>query len=235
MHLSIIIPTYNEEDNISKLIHHLQKSIHKNVEIIVSDGGSTDGTKNIVETLGVKFYTSPQKGRAHQLNFGASKSVGDVFYFLHADTLPPTSFVKDIQEALDEGYSIGCYRFQFDSDKTLLKVNAYFTRFDRLMCRGGDQSLFITKDLFTALNGYCENHKIMEDYDIIIRARKTEKFKIIPKNVIVSARKYDYNSYFKVNIANLIAFSMYFAKVKHDTILNIYRKLLNHPKKEIKY
>lgn len=235
MFLSIIIPTYNESKQIQILITALQKSIHKNTEIIVCDGGSTDDTESIVSKLGVAFYTSPIKGRSHQLNYGASKSKGDILYFVHADTLPPQTYFEDIEQALSEGFPVGCYRFRFDSDKTMLKFNAYCTRFDRLMCRGGDQSLFITKTLFKKLGGYCENHKVMEDYDIIVRARKTEKFKIIPKDVIVSARKYDYNSYLKVNIANLLAFGMYYAKMDHERIIRVYRKLLNHPKNEMKY
>ncbi len=235
MLLSIIIPTYNEAENIQKLIRQLQKSIHKNIEIIVCDGGSTDNTEEQVSVLDVAFYTSPNKGRAQQLNYGASKSKGNVLYFVHADTLPPISYFEDIKNAIDEGFSIGCYRFKFDSNKVILKFNAYCTRFDRLMCRGGDQSLFITRGLFTQLQGYCEHHKIMEDYDIIVRAKKIEKFKIIPKNVTVSARKYDYNSYLKVNIANLLVFTMYYAKIDQDRIIRVYKKLLNHPKSEMKY
>lgn len=235
MFLSVVIPTYNESENIQRLIKHLQISNHKNMEIIVCDGGSTDDTKIKVEELGVPFYTSPKKGRATQLNYGSSKSIGNILYFVHADTLPPITYFEDIEEAIEEGYPIGCYRFQFDSKKMMLKFNAYCTRFDRLMCRGGDQSLFITRDLFDQLNGYCEQHKVMEDYDIIIRARKTEAFKIIPKNAIVSARKYKYNSYFKVNFANLLAFAMYYGKVDHDKIIAVYKKLLNHPKNEMKY
>lgn len=235
MFLSIIIPTYNESENIQRLVLQLQKSIHENYEIIVCDGGSTDDTESKAQELGVQFYTSQKKGRAQQLNFGASKSKGNILYFVHADTLPPQSYFEDIEKAIAEGFKIGCYRFQFDSDRRMLKFNAYCTRFDRLMCRGGDQSLFITRDLFDKLNGYCEQHKVMEDYDIIVRARQTEAFKIIPKNVIVSARKYDYNSYLKVNIANLLVFMMYYAKADHDRIINVYKKLLNHPKNEMKY
>jgi uncharacterized UBP type Zn finger protein len=103
------------------------------------------------------------------------------------------------------------------------------------MCRGGDQSLFVTRELFEELDGYCENHKVMEDYDIILRARKKHAFKIMPKDVIVSARKYDYNSYLKVNYANFVAFMMFYAKVDHDKIIKFYRKTLNHEKNELKY
>nr|MBC7612767.1 TIGR04283 family arsenosugar biosynthesis glycosyltransferase [Pseudopedobacter sp.] len=235
MFISIIIPTYNEIEHISALLNHLQKVSHDQIEILVSDGGSTDGTLEEVLKSNIKIIKSPEKGRAKQLNFAARYAKGNILYFIHADTIPPLTFEMDIQEAINEGYPVGCYRFKFDSNKSILKVNAYFTRFDRLMCRGGDQSLFITRELFEELDGYCEEHKVMEDYDIIIRARKKNKFKIIPKNVIVSARKYDYNSYLKVNIANLAAFMMYYTNVDHDKILKFYRKMLNHEKKALKY
>ena len=235
MFISIIIPTYNEAEHIGKLVLHLKKNNSKNYEILVVDAGSLDGTQKIATNLGVQLPESPAKGRSKQMNFAAKQAKGDILYFVHADTLPPLSFFEDIKQSVAQGFHIGCYRFKFDSDKTMLKLNSYLTRFDRLMCRGGDQSLFITKTLFDELHGYCEQHQVMEDYDIIIRARKKYPFKIIPKNVLVSARKYDYNSYLKVNIANLTAFLMFYAKVDHDRIIKVYKKLLNHKKSELRY
>ncbi|OAQ41554.1 hypothetical protein A5893_00100 [Pedobacter psychrophilus] len=235
MFLSIIIPTYNESENISELLLLLQEISRNDIEIIVVDGGSTDGTQKLIENHEAILLSSKEKGRAKQMNFAAKKAKGNVLYFVHADTLPPKSFYEDIKLSIAEGFPMGCYRFKFNSDKKLLKLNSYFTRFDRLMCRGGDQSLFITRELFDDLGGYCENHKVMEDYDIILRARKKHPFKIIPKDVIVSARKYDYNSYLKVNYANFVAFMMFYAKVDHDKIIKFYKKTLNHEKNELKY
>lgn len=235
MFLSIIIPTFNEIENINQLLLHLQEISHIDIEIIVVDGGSTDGTQKRVEKHEAILLNSKEKGRAKQMNLAAKKAKGDVLYFVHADTLPPKTFYEDIKASIKEGFPIGCYRFKFNSDKRILKLNAYLTRFDRLMCRGGDQSLFITRELFDDLGGYCENHKVMEDYDIILRARKTYPFKIIPKDVIVSARKYDYNSYLKVNYANFIVFMMFFAKVDHDKIIKFYKKTLDHKKNKLKY
>jgi len=235
MFLSIIIPTFNENENIRKLLLHLQEVSHYDTEIIVVDGGSLDGTQIIVEEYAAKLINSKEKGRAKQMNLAAKKAKGDVLYFVHADTLPPKTFYEDIKVSIKESFPIGCYRFKFNSDKRILKLNAYFTRFDRLMCRGGDQSLFITRELFDDLGGYSENHKVMEDYDIILRARKKYPFKIIPKDIIVSARKYDYNSYLKVNYANFVAFMMFYAKVDHDKIIKFYRRTLNHEKNELKY
>jgi rSAM/selenodomain-associated transferase 2 len=235
MLLTVIIPTYNEIKQISLLLNHLKNANQNNLEIIVCDGGSTDGTQEVVEKSGIKLLHSPLKGRAKQMNYASQQSNGEVLYFVHADTIPPISFIDDILTSIKEGFPIGCYRFKFNSNKKILKVNSYFTRFDRLMCRGGDQSLYITKSVFEELNGYCKNHKIMEDYDIIIRARKKYSFKIIPKDVIVSARKYDQNSYLKVNITNFLVFMMYYAKVDQDKIIRFYRAMLNHKKSKLKY
>ena len=235
MFLSIIIPTYNESENIANLLAKLQQTSHESIEVIVCDGQSTDNTLALVEEFGFTAIVAKETGRAKQLNYGAQYAKGDVLYFVHADTLPPKSYYQDIKKAVEEGYQIGCFRFKFNSNKRILKFNAFMTRFDRLMFRGGDQSLFITKNLFEELNGYCENHKVMEDYDIIIRARKKNSFKIIPKDVLVSARKYDYNSYFKVNFANLVAFMMFYAKVDHDKIIKFYKGLLDHKKSKLRY
>jgi len=225
--ISIIIPVYNEAANIGILLERLQKATtHIPHEILVVDGGSMDDTQRIAAQAGATVLQSPQRGRMHQMNYGAMQASGDLLYFVHADTLPPSSFVNDIKQALNEGYPIGCYRFEFNSDRKILKLNAWFTRFDKMWCRGGDQTLFVTRQLFDELNGYCPEHKIMEEYDFIRRARETHPFKIMPKAVLVSARKYENNGYLKVQIANLVVFNMYRFGASQDRMVQFYRKML---------
>lgn len=231
MTISIIIPTYNEQENISELITHLQQNAgNQQIEIIVVDGDSCDDTLKKAQSCGVTCIVSEKKGRAAQMNTGAKNASGKILYFVHADAIPPTTYVPDILSAIDQGYESGCYRFRFDSDHPLLKINAFMTRFDRIMCRGGDQTLFITSTLFEKLNGYKNDFIIMEDYDLIERIQDSSSFKIIPKNVIVSSRKYHNNGYFKVQIANFIVFMMYFLNCSQETMLHTYKQLLHHPK-----
>ena len=68
----------------------------------------------------------------------------------------------------------------------------------------------------------------MEDFDIIVRIRKVARFAIIPKDVLVSARKYDTNSWLRVQLANLTAFSLFFLKVPPTRIARTYKALLNY-------
>lgn len=229
MIVSIIIPTYNEAANMEAIIPYLfsiqQKSV---VEIIVSDAGSTDNTVEIAKKNGVVTLISPVKGRAGQMNYATQFATGNILYFVHADSRPPLSFYTDIEAALAKGYNCGCYRSQFDSKSILLKVNAFFTRFNVLFCRGGDQTIFVTKELFESVGAYKNEMLIMEDYDFLERIRKHGKFKLFNKATVFSARKYDENSWLKVQKANLAIVRMYKKGSSQKDMLDTYKRMLNY-------
>lgn len=229
MKLSIIIPTFNEAANIAGLVKDLfSYAGNREIEVLVSDGGSKDETLEIAAQAGATVLISPKPGRAAQMNYASRFAHGDVLYFVHADVGIHPDYFKDIENAVSEGFEAGCYRFRFDSDRAILKINSYCTRFNRLMCRGGDQTLFVTRKLFDQLNGFNEYYTIMEDYDIIIRIWKIARFKIIPKEVVVSARKYENNSWLRVQIANLTAFTMFYLKKEPKSIALKYKSMLDY-------
>lgn len=225
--ISIIIPTLNESANILKLITQLQMEKSGYIkEIIVVDGGSKDNTLTIANNLGAKAIVSPLKGRASQMNYGAAISTGDIFYFVHADTLPPIGFSEDILKSIQKGNYIGRFCTRFSSNNLLLKFNAFFTRFDLFVCYGGDQTLFITKELFGSLNGFDESLKIMEDYDIVKRAKKKSSYGIVLKDVLISARKYEKNNWWKVQKANFTIVQMYKKGASQEEMVEKYKKML---------
>jgi len=229
MNISIIIPTYNEAENIGRLINYLQQhSTGTPTEIIVTDGGSSDATIAIARQAGANAVLSPQKGRAGQMNYGATLTTGDVLYFIHADTFPPTSFVTDITEAIQAGYGLGRYYSKYDTKKWVLKINELFTRFDFFIGYGGDQTLFITGALFNEINGFDSTMKIMEDFDITTRAKLKAKYKIIPKAALISARKYDKNSWWKVLMANREIVKMYKQGASQNAMAMRYKAVLNY-------
>ncbi len=162
------------------------------------------------------------------MNAGAKIARGEFPYFVHADTWPLASFVEDIKTNISKGYLAGCYRYRFDSNDFLLKVNSWFTRFNGLFSGGGDQTLFIKKTFFEDLNGFDEAYTIMEDFDLVRRIREKTEFRIIPKSIKVSARKYENNSWIRVQLANLAVFIYFLSNKQPSKIKNLYCRLLNH-------
>lgn len=229
MKISIIIPAYREENAIGRLVQHLEKSGGGYFsEIIVSDGQSDDATVEAAKKNGALAVTAPQKGRAAQMNYGASLATGDIFYFVHADVLPPESFATDILHAVEKGYDLGRCITKFDSKKWYLRINAFFTRFDLFICYGGDQTLFITRRLFEETGGFNSELRIMEDYEFTKRARQKGKYKIFKKGALISARKYDTNSWWRVQMANRKIVSMYKKGATQQEMVEMYRKMLNY-------
>lgn len=231
MKISIIIPTYNEAENIESLISYLLRIEQKaNIEIIIADGGSTDNTIDLAQKCGATTLQSAVKGRAGQMNYGVGFATGDVLYFIHADSKPPLTYFNDIENAISKGYNCGCYRSQFDSNNFMLKINAFFTRLNVLFCRGGDQTIFVTKELFEKVGPYKNEMLIMEDYDFLARIRKQGRFILFNKATIFSARKYDENSWLRVQKANLKIVRMYKNGKSQEEMLATYKRMLNYRK-----
>ena len=165
--ISIIIPVLNEAETIKRLITYLitNASEKKNIEIIVVDGGSTDGTRQLVQAIdagdnGMLKLISSEKGRAKQMNKGAKASSGSVLYFLHADSFPPQNYDAFILSEIKKGNPAGCFRMQFDSNHWWLRLAGWLTKFNWRACRGGDQSQFITRQLFNEIGVYADTYNI---------------------------------------------------------------------------
>ena len=193
--ISIVIPTLNEENCIDKLLSHLKKNSYdyKNLEIIVVDGGSEDGTKTKVASQEDVTLLFSEKGRSTQMNYGSRYATAPILYFLHADTLPPMHFDKFILNAVETGHESGCFRIKFDHAHWWLWLASFLTRLPWKICRGGDQSLFVTKSLFEKIGRFDDSYAIFEDMDIIRKLYKNSNFKIIPKQVLTSSRRYHQN------------------------------------------
>ena len=226
--ISVIIPTYNEEAQIKATIQKLWQYDENNLikEIIVADGGSTDKTITIAQKEGVKIVISPKKGRAAQMNYGASFATGEILYFLHADTIPPRNFTRDIANAMAQGFCAGCFMLSFDYNHWFLKANCWFTRFDIDAIRFGDQSLFVTKDAFLKAGSFCEKHMVLEDQHLIKRLKKLVAFTIIKRPVITSSRKYLEKGIYKTQGIFFIIYFMYRLGYSQQKLVSTYKKLI---------
>ncbi|WP_412986610.1 TIGR04283 family arsenosugar biosynthesis glycosyltransferase [Pontimicrobium sp. IMCC45349] len=194
--ISIIIPVLNEEATITKLLLHLKThAITKSViEVIIVDGGSTDHTIKLAKKGGATVL-STTKGRAKQMNHGVKYAKGDILYFLHADSLPPLGFDESI---LNQTKKAGCFKMKFNSNHWWLKLAGWLTQFNWRASRGGDQSLFVSKDIFNQLGGYDEAFTIYEDIDFINKLYKINEFTVIKRWITTSARRYNKNGIWKL-------------------------------------
>lgn len=229
LRISVIIPVLNEVSNVNDLIPFLLQYGGDFIEdLIVVDGGSTDNTCQVAVNLGAQVINSDIRSRAVQLNLGALHARGNVLFFVHADARPTKSFAEDIQIARIKGYKAGCFRYRFDSDARLLKVNSWFTRFNGFFSGGGDQTLFITRDFFDTLEGYDNEYCFMEDFELVRRIKRKTNFCIIPKSITVSARKYQNNSWLRVQLANLSVFMLFHFGMAPDKLKKMYSTFLHH-------
>jgi len=195
LNLSIIIPVYNEATQIEELLFHLLKMMKnpQQSEILLVDGGSNDKTAEIVSKIErVRLITS-EKGRGRQMNVGAKQASGEILYFLHADSFPPKDFDVLIQSKIELENRAGCFRMNFNSTHPWLKLAGWFTQFNVKFFRGGDQSLFIDKNLFFDIGGYVEEYPIFEDFTFIRELYKRNEFCVIKKPIISSSRRYKKN------------------------------------------
>jgi len=190
--VSIIIPAFNEEKQLPVLLKHLEAVSSGYVsEIIVVDGGSSDKTAEISKNHPKVFYVSSEKGRSVQMNTGAKLAQGEVLYFLHADSLPPQNFDSLIVNKLQKGKKAGCFQMKFDKNHWWLNLMGQFTKVNHITCRGGDQSLFVEKSLFSEIGGFNESYKVYEDNEIIRRLYKKKQFTVIKSWITTSARLYE--------------------------------------------
>ena len=229
MSLSIIIPTLNEEENIGRLLQNLRENTTNNTEIIIVDGGSIDNTLFcITNQVNLKIINIKEASRAKQMNLGAKLAENEVLLFLHADVLPPSSFQNDIMESIAAKNDSGWFSYKFKPSKSLLKINEYFTGKDGVFAGGGDQCLFIKKSVFESLGGFNEDYVIMEDFELIKRLKKQNfQYQIIQSKATVSSRKYEKNSWLRVNLVNLLAFLMFLSKQNPQKIKTFYAKALS--------
>jgi rSAM/selenodomain-associated transferase 2 len=230
MLLSIIIPVYNEKENLMKRLSFLcEQANNYPLEIIIANSPETnDETPKVcMQYDKVTFLNCNKKGRASQMNLAANKAKGKILLFLHADVCLPQDFYSQIIFSIKEGFQFGFFAYQFDKKSTFLDFNSKFTTKDGLFAGGGDQCHFFTKETFIKLDGYNENFCIMEDFEMMDRIRKQEiSFKIIRSKATVSARKYENNSWLKVNLINGFVFLKYKLGFSPPSLRKTYKSLL---------
>ena len=189
MKVSIIVPTLNEELVLEKTLTQFQQlSPH---ELIVSDGGSDDDTRNIAGRFSHRVITG-SAGRALQMNDGADEATGDILLFLHADSrIEPESYRKMQQCMQNPKWIGGAFTLCIESGKWSLKLIALLAniRSKYFGLAYGDQGFFVRKEVFKDMNGFSPL-PICEDLDFYHRLRKKGPVILLKEKAHTSPRRW---------------------------------------------
>ncbi|MCY3714492.1 MAG: TIGR04283 family arsenosugar biosynthesis glycosyltransferase [Gemmatimonadetes bacterium] len=164
------------------------------LEIIVVDGGSDDGTPEIVRSRpGARLIESGIRGRAIQMNAGAAASSGDVLLFLHADTRLPAGWRELVAESIcGRGKAGGRFRFDIAHAKRIYRWITRGTNFRSrfLGITYGDQAIYTTREAFEAVGGY-PGIPVFEDSRFADLLKKNGGLDWIDEAVLTSARRWE--------------------------------------------
>ena len=162
--ISVVVPVLDEAATLARALHPLQSERGRDVEVIVVDGGSRDGTPRTAHPLSDRVLDAP-RGRARQMNAGAGAARGRVLLFLHADTRLPSGWVAMVRDALDtRGREWGRFDVRLDGAHPMLRVveRAVNLRSRLSGIATGDQAIFVTRAAFETVGGF-PDIALMED------------------------------------------------------------------------
>jgi rSAM/selenodomain-associated transferase 2 len=189
--VSVVIPTVDEASRLQALIEALRREPEL-AEIIVADGGSTDGTKELAARLGTKLIESA-RGRGQQLRAGAAQARGEILLFLHADSVFPAGGLRALCAALDRDPRApgGNFRVIFDGGSGFargLTVAYPWLRWFTLYY--GDSGIFARRAVYDAIGGI-KPIPIMEDYDFVRRLERAgPTCRVDDPPLVTSSRKF---------------------------------------------
>ncbi len=219
--ISVIIPTLNEVECVGSALASVRAG--SNVEIIVADGGSGDGTASLARSRGAKVVVS-RRGRAKQLNAGAAVAAGEALLFLHADTRLPEGFDAHVRRALARpGVVGGAFELRIDSElNSLRRIEKLANwRSRRLGTPFGDQGLFVRADVFRRMGGF-PDVPLMEDLDFVLRLRRKGRIEIVPAPAVTSSRRWMKRGVLRATLSNQLAIWAYFLGVPPSQIARWY-------------
>lgn len=231
MRLSIIIPVLNEAPGLPGVLAALAPLKQGGAQIIVVDGGSSDGTQAAVQAAtGVELLHSG-RGRALQMNTGAAAASGDVLLFLHADTrLPPNAdqlvfnAIKVIVGCTDKTKAWGRFDVQIEGRSRWLPVVARLMNL-RSRISGiatGDQAIFVTAAAFKRVGGF-PLQPLMEDIDFSRRLLALSKPACITQKATTSGRRWDQRGAWRTIVLMWRLRWLHWRGVPTDVLARLYR------------
>lgn len=223
--ISIIIPVFNERDQLAQLFDHLdvfsQDIPH---DFLFVDGGSQDGTPNLIRAAGYPVLMS-KPGRGQQLHAGALASQGEILFFLHADFFFKACPLKEVQTNC-QAAPLAAFPLSFTTSDWRMRLIAAGSNW-RLRYRHiafGDQGMHMRRDFYQDLGGF-RPYPLMEDYDLSIRAKAAGVHcRVAGQKIYTSARRFEANGYLKTLVKMQRAQALFRKGVSIEDIQRFYRQ-----------
>jgi len=234
--ISIVIPTYNEEDHLPAILSSIKNQTLQPEEVIVSDNHSTDKTREIAKSFGTVIVDGglPGPGR----NRGAEVASGDYILFLDADViLHDVDFLKKaLLEMEDRKIDLGVPDVLPETDSFLEKTlhdfyNWYVRKLERIHPHAPGFCMLVKKEAHKAINGFDETVLFCEDHDYALRIKSADlKFRVLSFGVPVSTRRFSRDGHFRTSLKFVLAeiYIWIFGSIRN----NLFNYTFGHAKKD---
>src|SRR5882724_143811 len=223
MQFSIVVPVYNEAQLIRPFLQHFRERA-PGAEVIVADGGSSDGTPDLAAGLCNQIVVG-ERNRAVQMNLGARAASGDVLWFVHVDAEVPKECLAEIARVLDDRTVAGGYfRICLPPDP-VYRLTDTFAHYAGLLLRMrcGDHGMFCRRTAFVEVGGF-PDVPLMEDVEFFRRLRRCGRVVYSNKRIGASPRRYETVGPIRLTFAYGSIATLYLFGVSLSTLARIYRR-----------
>lgn len=225
MRLALVIPTLDESRALAATLRWATSARDAGEvdHIVISDGGSRDGTVALAREAGVTVVEGAP-GRGIQLNRGAQAADGEALMFLHADTRLPDGAGNAVRRALAEGAVGGGFTVRFDEPTRLFGLGSRIVNLRTRLtgCPLGDQAQFVRRDAFERLEGF-RPWPILEDLDFARRLKRLGRTALIEGPAVTAARRYTQQGITRTIVLNWLIWALYFVGVSPERLARLYR------------
>jgi rSAM/selenodomain-associated transferase 2 len=219
--VAVVIPTLNEAGGIGRLLDHVAAQGFD--EIIVADGGSTDGTPALAAAREAVTLVNAGCGRGVQMDAGARACRSDALLFLHADTLLPQGAAGLILNALaDPRVAGGAFSARFDRPGLLLGLYSLAGRFESPLTTFGDQAYFTRRAVYARSGGF-PAWPFLEDVELRRRLKRMGRFVKLREPVTTSARRFVEEGILRRQTLNLAVLVLFYLGVSPHRLARCYR------------
>lgn len=229
MQLSVIIPTFNEEETIVKTLDAISRLVNID-EVVIVDGGSADRTVELIESYGLKkplkLITFGIANRGLQLHEGSKHASHEFLWFLHADTRPAQGCAAEIKKYLKHDSVVGGnFQVLFDGGSRAARLmNWLHPQLQSIGLVYGDSAVFTRRDMYDKTGGY-KPIPILEDVDFVKRLRRRGDFRFLTKAVSTSSRRFRQGGFAWTFVKWSVVQGLFWVGVPAKSLAGIYLRL----------